>query len=379
MSNSGTREPFLKNKDRSQKIQFGTKRNLKHYTLKNYKFNEDDFMYSSTIWVGGTKSGKTVHSKYCLHKLKHRFPRVIVISGSNGTTGEWNGVVPDMFIYNEITMELVKKIWEISGDLTATYERANQYPVICSLFRRVANRGECGRLTKIQYYINEAKKKVRNSGNAPGVIKSDIEKIDEKMEPKLINYMKSVIRPKMHLLHGNLSEDELFAKKYINHNPNILMIIDDCATAVTKLIKTDKDKIIKRMFYEGRHRKLTHWYLVQCDKSIDSELRQNAFNIILTDPKVANTFAGHSNGLSKEEQNIIKSISKKLFNEKGWKKLIIQNKKPLDERYQSTEAERTGKFRTCTPAMWALNERIKNKGISHTTKYSKRFERYAYN
>ena len=52
-------------------------------------------------------------------------------------------------------------------------------------------------------------------------------------------------------------------------NPNIMLILDDCASQFKKWYK--KSSIIKQIFYEGRWRFFTTVITAQDDKEIDSD------------------------------------------------------------------------------------------------------------
>jgi hypothetical protein len=110
-----------------------------------------------------------------------------------------------------------------------------------------------------------------------------------------------------------LDNNELQIIKCLNINPNLLLILDDCAYNANVWCKYNE---IKEIFMNGRHHKITLMISFQDDKLLDSSLRKNAFINIFTTEIVCNTFFNRSaNNFSKQDRAKMCLLSKHIFNE----------------------------------------------------------------
>ena len=108
-----------------------------------------------------------------------------------------------------------------------------------------------------------------------------------------------------------MSAEQSYCLKYLDFNPNLGLIVDDCAAQIKQW---GKDETIGKIFYQGRHNFITSIYTFQHDKLLDTNFRQNAFISIFTTEKCARAyFTRPTNNFDKDEQNKVKNILKEIF------------------------------------------------------------------
>ena len=156
-----------------------------------------------------------------------------------------------------------------------------------------------------------------------------------------------------------------------------MLILDDCASTFKKYYK--KSNVIKKIFYEGRHRYFTTVITTQDDKEIDSELRKNSMISIFTSPQasIAN-FERTSNNYPKHEKEKSRVCITTIFNQeknqpRHYRKLVYMRDDPEPFRY--TEAELYDDFRMCGDSLWNFNKKIGNK-LNAFNKHNPFFEKY---
>lgn len=362
--------------ERSRQIELKSRgKVVDKYEMAIYEFDMNDFLDRSILFIGGSESGKTTLMLYVMHELRHQFPRVCVFSRSNSENHTYDGIIPDILIYDKPTKEILEDIWDLASEATNTYNRVHQYKPMYSLFRRVANRGECMRFKSLQ---NEYHKAIRRicAANKRGIAEALCNKLKKKFDKKIVIYMKTVVARKRRMINAAMlkTPEEKFTYHYLTYNPRTLMIFDDCTVELGKLM-TSKNKTIENLFYRGRHKFITHFYAIHTDKKFPSEVRQNAFVTILTDGSSANSYFGHKNGLTKQEQDTAKAIIQDVYNHE-YEKLVYLRKKDFPEKFQSIKADLVGKFRMCSPIVWQYNNIIKKKSKIEKTKLTNKFERF---
>ena len=195
--------------------------------------------------------------------------------------------------------------------------------------------------------------------------KSQKNQILEDRDTMLRKLYKTTIRFNKVKLEQNssLSKSEKAALSFLDFNPNIMLILDDCASTFKKLYK--KSSAIKEIFYEGRHYFFTTIISSQDDKEIDSELRKNTtISIFTTSQAATSNFERPSNGYAKHERIRAKHCVETVFKQdendlKHYQKLVyIMNEA---DPFMYTISDLYDNFRMGSLPMWEYSDKIKAK------------------
>jgi len=289
---------------------------------KNYKY----FLNKSIMLYGTSGSGKSTIMMDILHILKEHIPNMCLICSTNNLNKSYDGIIPPQLIYPEVTEDLIKKIFNRQLVVVKMYNLANDLDRLQIIYNKLSNKDN----SKLQLLLDgyaKIKRKINEHENTHiAEKKTQNQELEESHTQNLITFYKMIINKNKSIInkHNNLDELEIKIIKYININPNFLIILDDMATTANVWSKFQE---MKELFFNGRHHKITFMISFQDDKPLDSGLRKNTFINIFTTEIVCNSFFGRSaNNFTKKEQNKMSKLADFIFNDE---KLMMKNYKKL--------------------------------------------------
>lgn len=276
--------------------------------IEAYVPNYIHFLNRSTFLYGASGTGKTTIIFDILYHLNAHVDQIIVISPSDPQTGDYSesGIVPKPLIHYQLTKELIENILERQEMLSEVYKNANKLEILQKLFNRLQLREESSMLEQARKATREAIEETKAKYLEAATRKKETKAIEDKFEEfERLVYKKYINkhRPKYAIM--NLSDEEKNTLEYINLNPRLILILEDCGAQIKELRK--KTTALDEILFRGRHANITLLLPCQDDKNVDSELRKNAFVNIFTSPACANAyFQRSSNGFDKETQDKVK-------------------------------------------------------------------------
>lgn len=313
-----------------------------------YKFVPEEFIDRSVIWYGTSGSGKSFHLKFCLNEVKHLFPRVVLFSTTNESSDDFKDIIHDAMIYNELTEHKIIEIVKAQIEMAEMYRQVNELPVLMEVFNVCASTQQKNMFNSIERALQNACAKVSGPENIKA---SEISKLRKTVNKKLIYFLKFCIIPNRNKIDVNkLSETAQLCVRYIDMNPRLLIIFDDCQEEVKELIMKKKSEVsmmFKNLFMRGRHNFITHWYTMQDDASLAPALRKNAKVSVLTQNSLAISFIGRtSNSIDPESKKLGLGLCNKLFQgENDYRKIIYFKEKTNETKFQYHTAKDPGLFR----------------------------------
>lgn len=324
------------------------------------------------VLYGANNSGKTTLLLDLLKIIAPYVPNVVAYAPTADSNNSLKDVVPDILINRKVELDHIKKVYKRQQDAAAAYNNANDPEILQSLFNRVAG-GSHQRIEKTIIEIKDAMLKKLQT-HVTNIIerKKQAKKIESLAGDILISLYKKVVRmAKAALVKMNLTDMERQAIKFIDFNPNMVMIFDDCASVFTK--KFQNDPMIKDLFYMYRHSYITIFFTFQDDLGLESFLRKNASMSFFTTQQCADAyFERGSNNFSKDMKWQAQTIGGAIFdpNQKGlpdFSKLLYIRGDPDPFRFYCAQLH--DQFRFGSNALWTYCNKIKkirraNKAIS---------------
>jgi hypothetical protein len=270
-------------------------------SLQEFNINYKYFLDQSTLLYGETKTGKSSIMVDILYHLKPFVEQIIVISPSDPQNHTYDrGVVPLPCIHYEITSELLNNIWERQNALAAVYSRANEPTVLKGLFDKITNNGRArDEISQIYRKLKEYKAEIESTESEQSIMRSKVSTMEKDCKELILLIWKRYISINMrHLRRLKLSADEQYSLKYLDLNPRLVLIFDDCTPDMKKF---SSHPVMKKLFFQGRWAFITFLIACHTDKCIDPELKKNAFVSIFTEESCANGyFERQSNNFGKE-------------------------------------------------------------------------------
>lgn len=330
------------------------------------KVDESNYLFLNrlTILYGESGTGKTMLISHILHSLKDKIPIAIVANPTNKLNKSYDSIFPSQAIHDDMTKDLLIRIFKRQTQSLAMHNLIHDISVLDAIFIKVASGEDHQKIQKLKDVLQRSIQNIRNEYNE---IDADqmINKITEMHKEKCIHIMrKSILKKQSFLLNDHmLSEEQQIIVKNINFNPNILLLLDDCASSV----KEWKDlKEMKQLFFEGRHYHATVIIAMQNESILPPPLRNNAHINIFTTEAVVNTyFKKESCGISTSQRKKIYDIAKVVFEDTGDRKRPNYKKMcffgpviKVDKRIQYIIAT-PRIFRFGSEIYWELCQRIK--------------------
>lgn len=261
------------------------------------------FLHKSTILYGSSGSGKTVLIKHILHLLKDIIPQIIIINPTNKLNHSYSNIVPKQVIYDEIDETLFKTIYDKQTMARQIYDQVQKIESMRKLFEKCSSTNDNNEYRQMINAYNTTKNNIDAKVKHISQRKSQQTQLREEHEKTIRLFFKQVIRKNKKNLLGsndyNLTDNEKKIVKYLDYNPNLLLIFDDCAASFKNWGKLTG---VNELFFNGRHFYVTTIMSFQYDNTLPPELRSNAFvSIFTTKQSALNFFENKKNGISKQD------------------------------------------------------------------------------
>jgi energy-coupling factor transporter ATP-binding protein EcfA2 len=304
-------------------------------TIPEFKWSTSAFLDCTTVLYGATRSGKSTVIKHIMKVLQPHIDQVLVVSPTEVSNRAYEGMVDSTLIHERVWLEdpnskakkennpnkcairFLDSVFDRQMMLSDMYRRATKIDTIESLYRRLPSSAK----EEIKRYSELADRKKNTIVNLinhqyafePGIRESKINEVKEKFKNILLKVHKKFLRENYRYLmkQTDLSEDEKYALTYLDINPRLLIIFDDCAA---DLLKVFKSEAMRRYFYQGRHNYITLLLSCQNDKDIPVSLRTNAFVSIYTDLRnLVTSFEDKNNSHPREIREFVANAGKIVF------------------------------------------------------------------
>jgi hypothetical protein len=328
---------------------------------KSYKH----YLNKTTIVYGRTGSGKSTIIEEIMKLCQMFVPSIFVVAPTNSSNNAYTNKVPCQFIKKEIEITWLEKLLERQKNSANAYNNANNLEILKTLFNRISDETAQSLESSIIQKAQNAVVYIETANITFASKKNQKVQINEERDNMLKKLYKTTIRFNKVELEQRTDLDKLEwgAIEYLDFNPNVILILDDCASKFKKMYK--KSSAIKEIFYEGRHYFFTTIISSQDDKEIDSELRKNtSVSIFTTAQSATSNFERTSNGYPKHERLRAKTCTEGVFKQdendtKHHQKLVyIQGDA---DPFKYTIADVYDEFRMGSGPMWSLSDKIKER------------------
>jgi len=324
--------------------------------LDELKLNYKYLLDRSIMIFGESKSGKSTIIRQCMYLLKPHIDQVIVISSSDTTSKSYGGVtVPKPCVHKTITDKLLNDVWQRQQALTDAYNRANDINVLKSMFNEISTPANKAMIERLRNHHEKSIQDMRE--NYTG------DDMDTKLEDMAKDATELTIKIYKHFIgqsldyfanKKNLSKVERTTLQYLNLNPRLLWIFDDCTV---QLEKFRKNPIICELFWQGRWLNITAIIATHTDKSFSPELKSGAFLKIFAQESIARAYyTRDSTAMDKSRKNKVMELIDETFTPiKKHQKLVYERE---TMRYFKYTASIVPDFRFGSPIIWQFCDLI---------------------
>lgn len=327
------------------------------------KFLEKDprfYLNKSTILFGASNSGKSTILMEILYLLKNTVPNIFVFAPTAESNNAFDDIVPSPMIYKEVEIAVLQEIYNRQQAATKIYNTVNNMSGLKKLFELIADEKTIAIANAVYRNAHNIIEKKKNDSTVSFLEqRAAAFSIKEARDEYLKKLYKDTIRSTnpFKLQQLRLLENDHYIIKYLDFNPNCVVVFDDCGAVLKKF---QKEEVVKKIIFQGRHSFINIILTLQDDVSLESSIKKNSFvNIFTTSRCALAYFERGSNNFSKKEKEKAAKIINYIFDnssKKDYKKLVYLRDEVDPFRY--TIADTYDVFRFGSPSLWKLCERL---------------------
>jgi hypothetical protein len=275
--------------------------------------NANNFLDKTTFIFGGSASGKTTLIEEILYLIKDSVTNYLVIAPET-SSATYRRKLPGICIKEDLSKKLLLKIWKRQIDMTRCCNMAKDPKNLEKLFLRINDRKTSLLIHGVRLAANSRIDYVKARKDIDFAQKRTLEAIIESRCVEIIRnlYVRAVLDNREYLEKQDLSIDEATALEYLETNPRICIVIDDCSEKIAKWMsyfRKGDENVFEAIVYKGRHNNITLLFVSHDDKLIKPELRRGARVTIFTTSQALiaslnKTQSGYTNQEKKEGMKI---------------------------------------------------------------------------
>lgn len=319
-----------------------------------------------TLLFGATGSGKTTVLNEIMYLLRINIPNVAVLSPTNSSNETFTKKIPKQCIKGWSdpgkNVAFLYKVMARQKAISEIYAKANNMDILISLFDLLRDR-DPNAVVREKEILYKFRKHSDSLVSLEHVDKSKQEQVmvDARNSALRKVYKNSIREHKLYLQSLRLSVEQSAAVDYIDMNPKMLLILDDCASKF-KLWFKKHGSLMNEIFYEARQYHMSTVITIQDDKAMESEWRKNAMvSIFMSEVIAVSNFQRVSNSFSKSEKKIASEAIDAVFakspdGSKHFRKLVYIRDDPDPFKY--TIAKIYGDFKLGSPYLWELSSAL---------------------
>lgn len=286
-------------------------------SLPEFRLTVDHILDRTTVLFGETGKGKSTIIVDMLYALKPYVNQIVVISPTDKVSKTYgpSGLVPTPFIHYSLNVDFIRELWTRQEALAEVFDKAGNNIELLEVLLDLCPKKETikSKIAEIRESFDKCVKGIRqSSNNSDAVISLEVDLLKQKVDRTIkAVYRKFIGENRKYLEAKDLTDAEKYALKFLDLNPRMVIIFDDCTDQLAKLKKSD---VIERMFYQGRHAKLTILMAAHTDSAFAPAIKKNVNMSVFCAQECANAyFVRPSASFSKETQQKSKRAVNEAF------------------------------------------------------------------
>nr|BBO54017.1 B354L homolog protein [Abalone asfa-like virus]BCY04564.1 Poxvirus A32 [Abalone asfa-like virus] len=291
------------------------------------------FLNKTTVLFGPSKTGKTVFIRNIISLLRGHIDQILVISPTEPSNHAYEGLVPAPLIHTTIghlnskhpigtvkcAAEFLNDIWQRQEFLAGIYNIVNDINSLESLYFKLSALKRRRPDENIQLLKEKCRKYCQLIEENPLYNGKDSIECIEKCKiihnkcQELIGeiYKLHIYKNKKYLMKLATTENEQTIISYVQLNPRMLLVFDDCGSQLKSL---QQNPVFRSLFYQNRHVNLSVVFSCQDETDIMPNLRKNVFSSIFTNARSCEMFFHRdSSKFSKAEKAYISEITPLIY------------------------------------------------------------------
>lgn len=318
--------------------------------VPEYVLDVNNIIDKLTVIYGRSGSGKTTIIKHIMHELLRYIEVCFIISPSEPQNQSYAGVVDPPMIHYTLSEELIEKIFAWQEMRVSLFRQTEHIPSLKNIYRFHPDETVTAKLSKISKTKADTLSKIDNEIDNKR-IGSQYDSLSIKIYKSYLTINKSKFKDTV--IYDKLTSKEKEILTYIDINPKMLLIFDDCAADAKPYFKRP---VFVNLAYRGRHCMMTILYSCQDDTDLPTNIRKNARQSIFAKNVVAMAnFERASNQFSKSIKETAKDVINTVFDQNmEHRKLVFGD----DEEFYHFTAKEFPAFRFGSKILYTLCEKV---------------------
>jgi Cdc6-like AAA superfamily ATPase len=340
------------------------------------------FIDRTVVLYGPSRSGKTVIIKHIMQTVNGHIDQCLIVAPTEPSNRSYEGIVAPPFIHYRLyladpanpkkddgvkgALRFLEAVWKRQEMMAAIYTRANNADILSRLYGMLPREIRAEGLKHIEN-INDKRSRVidrirKQFADDVGKKDEKVKEVNEKFKKMLILLYKKYIAPHYETLwaKSDLTEDDRYTLTYLDFNPRLLLIFDDCAAQLKPFFTKE---VFRKLFYQNRHSFITVIISCQDDTDLPTNLRKNAFISIFTESIVCSSnFERPSNQFSKPIKQYIAEIIRSI--PKDNRKLAYIREDEKRQYFYHIQAPYPKPFRFGSDALYELCDAVQSSGMT---------------
>jgi len=309
------------------------------------------------LFYGPSKTGKSFAMRSFLKKIQPYISFAMVVSPTEPSNKSYMGIVPDPFIHydmTERTLALLEIMWERQEAIVGLYNLAHDTPHLLAIYKHCRTDESDKQLKTVLATRARVLKHLPKHNHKQ---RERRDRIKQQTDKLLISiYRKQIDRSREQLKSAPLTTQQWAIINNLHINPNMVLILDDCAAELKKFMNHD---IIRKLAYQARHNHITTYIAAQDDTDIGASFRRNAHLSLFTTRGTMSMFTKRpTNGLDPKTRRLADEINNEIFGRANVDKefefvRMVYDRTPADGAYfKYLNEDPPSKFRLGGSSVW---------------------------
>lgn len=313
-------------------------------SIKPFKPTAEMLHNKSMVMYGPSESGKTFILKYFMYLLRNTIPSYIVYSLTARVNGNYNNIVAPFWVRSKLNLKQIGRLLEKQEASAERYIEVNNIENLVRLYLLMPSKKFDSQIKKIEEVRKIRIDKIHNDTQIPLDEKEDnIKEINKSADHlKIAKFRQYIFTHLDEFAAMRLSPKHQRMLKFLNINPDLFLIFDDCGSDLPPMLKKES---FKQLSYQGRHLRSTITYNLQHAHELPNNIRNNVFiNIFMTKTTATAFIENKTNMFSKEFKKYAARVADTVFDYHKYAVLVHMREKPEMESLLWFIAPFTPKF-----------------------------------
>lgn len=337
--------------------------------IPRFELRVDNTLNKMIIFYGPTGTGKSLAMRSYLKRIQAHVSFAMAISPTEPSNKSYTGIIPAPWIHTEMTektLKVLEDMWNRQEMLMNLYNMAHDADTLHEIYKY------CRSELSDKWIRLVLEKRMELLTKLPKKTFKQRERRD-KIKEMTTQMLVSIYRRQIDVERVKLTEAPLTAEQWsvvnnLHINPNMVLILDDCAAELKKFMKYD---ILRKLAYQARHNGITTFIAAQDDTDITAEFRRNAAASVFTSRGTVSIFAGRAtNGFDRPTRRLLEAISSEIFGradsdkEYRYVKLVYERNASDNNYFKYFLEDPPPKFRLGKAAVWEYATQISANDVS---------------